>query len=165
MSAGPLPIVLSCPHGGLDIPPEIISLLAVDETAIYNECDLWADQLFDFGHPDLRMLTPAEHEPGVLARVSFPITRALVDVNRPSTDWSDPDGPIKSCTSYGQNTYTKELGLQTKQDLTELYWRPYHARLNTAWHQHAHNMKLFLDCHNMAQHGPSAYAHPGAARR
>ena len=52
----PLPIIQSIPHGGLDIPVELCGRLAVSETTLYNECDLWVDQLFDFTHPDLAAL-------------------------------------------------------------------------------------------------------------
>ena len=48
MISDSMPVILSCPHGGLDIPPEVRNLLAIDDTVIYNECDLWVDQLFDF---------------------------------------------------------------------------------------------------------------------
>ena len=78
-SSRPLPVVLSIPHAGLAVPPELDGLLALDARALYNECDLWADQLFD----------PAS---GVLARVQAEIARAIVDVNRPPDDLDDPDG-------------------------------------------------------------------------
>lgn len=164
MTTNPLPVVLSIPHGGLAAPAEVADLLAINATTIYNECDLWADQLYDFQHPDLAAFTPAGHTAGALASVSLPIARVLIDANRDPTDLSNPDGPVKTMTSYGQAIYQTDIGETLQRQLLDKYWQPYHQRLEDALHLHVEKAKLFLDCHNMAQHGPAAYDFPGAAR-
>ncbi len=164
MHQAPLPVILSCPHGGLEVPPQVADRLAVDMVALYNDCDLWVDQLFDFGHPDLQAQTAAGPGPGVLAQVTMPIARALIDSNRPPDDLDHPDGAVKSMSSYGVPLYHEPLGQDLKRELLEAYWRPYHQALAEALQLHAGQVKLLLDCHNMAQVGPSAYHKAGALR-
>ncbi len=153
ISSSLLPLLLCIPHAGLDVPSEVESRLAINPTTIYNECDLWADQLYDFSEAH-----------AVLARVTMPIARVLVDANRPSNDWDNPDGAVKTQTSYGEQVYRKPLALTERRLLQRRYWQPMHQRLHAAIRQHAAATMLFLDCHNMAQVGPDAYGDPGAQR-
>lgn len=160
----PFPVVQSLPHGGLKTPPEIASRLAIREVTIYNECDLWVDQLFDFDHPDLADVRPHSQEPATLGSVAQPIARCLVDANRAPDSLDNPDGAVKSMTSYGDPIYHDPLSRQEQNELLEKYWRPFHNRLDSLMRQQAANVRLFLDCHNMAQRGPDAYGDPGQAR-
>jgi N-formylglutamate amidohydrolase len=166
MSQAPLPIIQSIPHSGLATPPEVADRLALKPAAIYNECDLWADQLYDFAHADLDAVTPdsATGARGVLDVIITPIARALVDVNRLPDDLDNPDGPIKSQTSYGEQVYISPLSQVEKTTLLDRYWRSYHSRLEESLRRHADDVLLLLDCHNMAQHGPPTYAFAGAPR-
>lgn len=163
-AAKPLPIIQSCPHGGLAVPPEVSGRLALDRTTIYNECDLWVDQLFDFAHADLVQQVPPGTGSGTLAVVSMEVARVLIDANRPPDSLDNPDGAVKSHTSYGQAIYTAPLTRQEQIILLDRYWRPYHDALDRAFVDNAKRTRLFLDCHNMAQEGPAAYADAGAAR-
>lgn len=155
-----LPVILSIPHGGFGVPDELAGRLAVTDTDIYNECDLWIEELFDFSACGPSTGRASE----VLAKVTTPIARALVDVNRPSAELDNPDGPVKSQTSYGRTTCASPLELDVKQQLVQKYWQPYHAALERALAEHGREAKLFLDCHNMAQTGPTTYGDPGAKR-
>ncbi|MEM7128812.1 MAG: N-formylglutamate amidohydrolase [Chloroflexota bacterium] len=160
----PLPIILSRPHGGLSIPVEIQDRLAIDETALYNDCDLWIDKLFDFDNPDLEPYVPKPFTKGVLATVSMPIARALIDANRPLSMLGKPDGPVKTQTSYGEPIYSQPLAEDLQEKLIDGYWKIYHQQLEDALEAHHGNVELVIDCHNMAQHGPSAYKDPGSPR-
>jgi N-formylglutamate deformylase len=159
-----LPLLQSIPHGGLAVPPEVQDRLAIDATTIYNECDLWVNDLFDFSHPELAVVNSPSGAPGTLAAITMPIARVLVDANRPPDNTDDPDGAIKSITSYGKPIYTSPLTLLDRQQLLERYWQPFHTALDAAIKTHARHTLFFLDCHNMAQHGPTAYHDPGAQR-
>lgn len=156
-----LPVIISRPHGGLDVPPEIADNLAIDQIALYNDCDLWLDQLYDFSTE-----TNGEtgETPAPLAAFNMPIARALIDVNRPLEWLGEPDGPVKSRTSYGETIYKEPLSDATTQTLLDKYWWPYHKDMESALHQHAHSIKLLIDCHNMAQYGPTAYRDAGVER-
>jgi formiminoglutamase len=164
MASTPLPVILSLPHGGQAIPPEVDGALAIDATTVYNECDLWVDQLYDFARPELAALTPAGYDPGVLAVVQMPVARVLVDANRDPAALDDPDGPVKTQTSYGEPIYRTPPAGELRRQLLARYWQPYHDELDAAIRRHAGQCKLLLDCHNMAQVGPTAYGDPGAAR-
>lgn len=164
LSVQPLPIVQSCPHSGLGVPAEIKQDLAISEIDLYNDCDLWADLHYDFRHQDLRDLVPKGYAPGTLACITMPIARALIDVNRHPDDLANEDGPVKTRTSYGREVYRDPISYRKQADLLEHYWWSYHLNLRTTLQTYADCTKLFLDCHSMAQRGPSAYAYPGAVR-
>jgi N-formylglutamate amidohydrolase len=159
-----LPIIQSIPHAGLDVPDELRPILNIDDVTIYNECDLWAEQLFDFDHPTLSPAMVTKAEPGTAGKVVMNIARVLIDVNRAPDDLSNPDGPVKTQTSYGDPIYRTPLDLSAKRRLLERYWQPYHDSLDQLLHQKAGRTTLFLDCHNMAQQGPTAYGDPGQPR-
>lgn len=163
MHHNPLPILQSIAHGGLAAPPEVEQRLAISQTDLYNECDLWAEHLYDFSHASLALLGNG-HPRGVLGTVTTPIARALVDVNRRRDDLANPDGPVKSQTSYGVPIYAQPLEDEQKLELRNRYWEPYHARLGALLAAHQGQAVLLLDCHNMAQHGPTTYDFAGAAR-
>ncbi|MCB0071863.1 MAG: N-formylglutamate amidohydrolase [Caldilineaceae bacterium] len=160
----PLPIIQSNPHAGLGVPPEIQEMLQISPRDLYNDADLWADIHFDFSAPGLDPAAPGGNGRGVLANVTMPIARALIDVNRSADDFDNPDGPIKTATSYGRAIYNTPPDLELRATLMTRYYAPFHAGLQRAMDEHGAEMQLFLDCHNMAQHSPSAYAYAGAAR-
>ncbi|HRJ44231.1 MAG: N-formylglutamate amidohydrolase [Caldilineaceae bacterium] len=153
-----LPVVQSLPHPGLAVPALVADRLAIDDVTIYNECDLWNDQIFDFAHPSLAR--PAQ----VLDVATMPIARVLIDANRPPDSLDNPDGAVKSHTSYGDPIYSTPLSPQEQVRLLDEEWGPFHSNLDRALTGHAADVRLFLDCHNMAQHGPSAYGDPGQVR-
>lgn len=160
----PIPVVLSRPHGGLEVPDEIKDNLAIDEISLYNECDLWVDQLFDFEHPGIADLVPHGHNTGTLATISMPIARGLIDVNRPTASLGKPDGPVKTRTSYGEQIYHEPLSDELNQHLLNRYWQQYHDQIHAALMENLGKVKLFIDCHNMAQLGPSKYHDAGKPR-
>lgn len=160
MPTNPLPFVQSIPHAGLDRPPELDGRLLLDDVAVYNECDLWADKLFDFAHPDLE----ADGGRGTLAVVTTGIARAIVDVNREPDDLDNPDGVVKAQTSYGVANYAAPLAALEKQALVERYWSDYHSQLRVALRAHSGAARLLLDCHTMAQIGPNTYQYAGKPR-
>lgn len=151
-SRATLPVLVTMPHGGLSVPPEVADRLTIDATRIYNECDLWVDSLF------------AAVVARSLAGVNMPIARVLVDANRDPTNRQDPDGAIKTTTSYGESIYRTPLTLSEQGHLLAKYYRPFHHALSAAIATHGGQTILLLDCHNMAQHGPTAYGDPGAPR-
>lgn len=161
MTIQPLPVLLSLPHGGLEAPSEVKDNLAITQRDLYNDCDLWVDALYDFSQ--VKPNGQNECAP-ILAATSTPIARALVDVNRPLSAMGHPDGPVKSQTSYGKTIYRSPLSEALQQQLVARYWQSYHDALSQALYEHAGQVKILIDCHNMAQHGPSAYADAGKTR-
>ena len=160
----PLPVVQSIPHGGLSVPDEVAGRLAIHNVTIYNECDLWVDQLFDFDHPDLRALRPSGQTAATLGRVTLPIARVLIDGNRPPDSLDNPDGVVKTQTSYGDPIYRDPIDRAMQIRLRDRYWQPFHDDVDALLRANAGRTLLFLDCHNMAQRGPDAYHDPGKVR-
>ncbi len=146
------------------MPPEVADRLAVDETALFNEADFCIDTLFDFADPSLAPLVPAGHALGTLAQTSTQINRALIDVNRAPEALHSADGPVKTHSSYGARLYREPLPQSLRQRLLEEHWQPYHERMGQLLHEHKGELRLFLDCHNMAQRSPAMYQYPNAAR-
>lgn len=155
MAGQPLPIIQSCPHAGLETPPEVAGRLAVSATDIYNDADLWAGLHYDFSHPDVGGR-------GSLAFVSTPIARIFVDANRSPEELGEWDGPVKEKSSYGRPLYRPALEGGLSQALFDRYWQPYHVALAAACTAHAGEARLLLDCHTMAQCSPDSY--PGAGK-
>ena len=165
-----LPVIISRPHGGLETPAEVQDNLAINQIALYNDCDLWLDELYDFGpKPNSQDSCNAADKNStsprtVLAQFNMPIARALIDVNRPIEWLSKADGPIKSQTSYGEEIYKEPLTDEMIQHLLDKYWLPYHHQMEEAIQEHAQTVRLLVDGHNMAQYGPSAYRDAGVER-
>lgn len=146
-----LPIAVIIPHAGLTIPPEVTGRVALTQAQIFNEADVFAEELYDF-------------RGRVLHWVSFPFARAVVDVNRPD----DPartrpgDGIIKHQTSYGTPTFHTNPDSRLERQLIDTYWKPWHEKL-AAIAQDS-RVKLVLDAHTMAAVGPAKYDDPSALR-
>jgi N-formylglutamate amidohydrolase len=163
-TANPLPVIQFSPHAGLKIPTEVKDMLQIAEADIYNDADLWAELHFDFSNPDLGPLVPEGHTLGTLCTVDMDVARALVDANRLPVLDDNPDGAVKAQTSYGVSLYPEPLERSVRQLLFGRYYLGYHQRVCAALEQHLGEAKLLLDCHNMAQLGPSTYAFAGEPR-
>lgn len=162
--ANPLPVIQFSPHAGVRVPEEVSSKLLIDQCDIYNDADLWADLHFDFSHSDLASQIPEGYGSGTLCTIDMDIARVLIDANRSPVVDDNPDGAVKMETSYGKRIYCESLALAVRQTLFERYYLSYHRRACAALDQHLSEAKLLLDCHNMAQVGPSAYAYAGQPR-
>ncbi|MBX3059346.1 MAG: N-formylglutamate amidohydrolase, partial [Anaerolineae bacterium] len=122
----PLPIALILPHGGLAIPPELHGRVALTPAQIFNEADVYVDDIFDFRER-------------VLAYETFGYGRALLDMNRPADSQlhhRNGDGVVKRMTSYGTAVYHPRLqpDAELEQYLIHRYWQPWHDRLTAIEH-------------------------------
>lgn len=147
------PLAIVNPHSGLAVPPELEGRLALTETQLFNEADIYAERIYDYADDVLYSLT-------------FPIARAIIDVNRPD----DPertrpgDGIVKRQTSYGAPVFL--AGAEPDEALERLlidkYWRTWHEQLAAIAADPA--VKLVIDAHTMAAAGPTTYGDPGERR-
>ncbi len=150
----PLPIAVISPHGGLQVPPELVGRVQLTREQIFNEADAYANDLYDFG--------------GRVAQFEvFPYARTILDMNRPATGdvpGRTGDGAVKLQTSYGVPVYAPgdEPGADLQRALIDRYWRPWQAKLEAI----ANNpeIKLVIDAHTMAAVGPSAFNDPDHLR-
>lgn len=149
-----LPIAIVIPHAGLAVPSEIENRIALTETQIFNEADVYANLIYDF----------REH---VLHWISFPYARALIDVNRPANATFHHrvgDGVVKRQSSYGDTVFLpeQEPSAILEQQLIAKYWQTWHNQLAAIAADE--QVKLVLDCHSMAALGPSTYDDPAQIR-
>ncbi len=146
-----LPFLLSIPHGGVTIPEEVETRLAVGFEEVAEDVDHFTREIFAL--PDAALTLEAE------------VSRSIVDLNRDPCRYPphDPDGAVKSMTHTGHRLYGDwEIDPATIERLMERYWKPYHQRLVKAMSRPG--LKLALDCHSMAAVGPPVSPDPGATR-
>ncbi len=148
-----LPVLLSIPHGGMDVPAEVKDRVGISTLDIHDDIDPFVREIYDLGRK-------------VATVVATPIPRTFVDLNRARDDRppQNPDGVVKTLTCVGQEIYAqgKELESAVIDTLLERYYEPYHQRLRAAVHNPA--IKLALDCHSMQAVGPQISPDVGQPR-
>jgi len=142
-----LPLLISVPHAGTRIPPEVEDLCILDEEEIIRDGDEGAGPIY-------RPLKEI-----VSAFVTTDIARAIVDMNRAEGD-RRKDGVVKTHTCWDVPVYDSKLEEGIARILIEKYHRPYHKTLT----RFAEGMILGVDCHTMAAEGPPVGPDPGVAR-
>lgn len=139
----PLPVLLSIPHGGRRVPPELEGRTCLEPADILEDIDAFTEEIYDLG-------------PAVAEVVSTETARPFVDVNRSPADTPDinPDGVVKSVTCKGRPIYHRgsEPDPQLIGELLPLYYEPYHQRILRALERR--DIFLALDCHSMEAVGP-----------
>ncbi len=150
---GRLPLLLSVPHGGLEIPPEVRSGCRLGLPALLRDGDTWSGHLYSL-------------EERVSAFFRFPVARAVLDLNRAAEDRppENPDGVVKTVTVCNEQVWENPEGLSDDQItlLLDRYYHPYHRGLLAA--SKNGNIKLGLDCHTMLARAPQSSDHPGETR-
>jgi len=153
MKGKKLPVAVVVSHSGLAVPPEVESRLALSERHIFNEADLFTEEIYAFREK-------------VLHWHSFPIARAIIDFNRPAdkSRVRPGDGIVKQQTSYGTAVYKQgqapDAALEAQ--LIQQYWQPWHDKMAAIAADP--DVKLVIDAHSMAAVGPSAYGDPAKLR-
>lgn len=141
-----LPLVVSVPHGGLEIPPEVRDLCLLTPDQVRRDGDEGAAEIY-------RLQDMVEHH------VAAAVARAVVDVNRAPDDRRD-DGVVKSVTIFGERVHRRPLPETVIRRLLARYHAPYHAALSAAPAQ----ASLGVDGHTMLAAGPPVGPDPGRAR-
>jgi formiminoglutamase len=142
-----LPLLISVPHAGRWIPPEVESLVVLAEQDVIDDADAGAEEIY----------WPLEKR--VQAFVTTKVARAVVDMNR-SEENRTKDGVVKTHTSYDVPVYREPPTEAAVLRLLENYYRPYHDQLTRM----ADGVRLGLDCHTMAAVGPPVAPDPGVER-
>jgi formiminoglutamase len=142
-----LPVLLSVPHAGLDVPAEAEPFCVLTPRQIAEDGDEGAREIYDL-------------EDEVQAFVTTEVARAIVDLNRAEDD-RRPDGVVKTHTCFNVPVYDPFPPETVVEELLERYYRPYHARLREIA---AGNVRLGIDCHTMLAVGPPIGPGAGEAR-
>jgi len=147
------PLLISIPHGGDTIPPEVEEMVSITERDIFYDGDALTREIYGFGKR-------------VDAVIETPIARAIVDVNRASDDRApaNPDGVVKTVTTDGRPVYREGMFPDDAliDELLQRYYFPYHERLGNLLSNR--NIRLALDCHSMLKRSPAASDKPDLPR-
>lgn len=127
-----LPVVVSVPHAGRDVPEYLVDRIRLSSSELEAEGDSSAGTIF------------AGLEPLVEGYRAIEIARAVVDVDRSEEDRSK-DGVIKTHSSLEKLIWDGALDDETVQRLLEAYYRPYHEDLSNFARKR--NVILGIDCH------------------
>lgn len=141
-----LPILLSVPHAGLEVPPEVAA-----------DCRLSADEIAADGDGGAAEIYALADE--VRRFVTSPVARAIVDLNRAPDDFGK-DGVVKTHTCWDVPVWRRPPGPATVSALLERHHAPYHARLA----ERDEGVLLGVDGHTMAAVGPPVAPDPGVER-
>lgn len=150
---GTLPLLISIPHLGTDIPDELQEGMA-DIAAIKQDTDWHLDQLYGFAH--------AMGASVIQAKVS----RYVIDLNRPPTGESlypgqTTTGLCPTDTFRGEPLYrTGHAPDDTEQARRlALYWQPYHQQLRDelARAKAQHGAVMLWDAHSIASELPRLF--------
>ncbi|MCY4663145.1 MAG: N-formylglutamate amidohydrolase [Acidimicrobiaceae bacterium] len=143
-----LPLLVSVPHAGLWIPPEVEPICALTPEEVATDGDGGAAEIYAF-------------EAEVGAFVTTGVARAIVDMNR-SRGNRKADGVVKTHTSYNVEVWKRPLSGAEIEGLLDAYHAPYHQRLTELGR--SGEWALGVDCHTMAAVGPPLGPDPGTDR-
>ncbi|WP_096896008.1 N-formylglutamate amidohydrolase [Candidatus Scalindua japonica] len=142
-----LPLLISVPHAGLAIPPEVEPFNLLTSDQIIADGDEGAREIYAI-------------EELVNKFITTDIARAFVDMNRKENDFSR-DGVVKTHTCWSEPVYKSPLSSEIIKLLLERYYFPYHRQLIDAADK---DIILAIDCHTMASAGPPVGPDHGSVR-
>ncbi|MGF1466711.1 MAG: N-formylglutamate amidohydrolase [Sandaracinaceae bacterium] len=144
-----LPLLLSVPHGGLEVPDLVADQSLLDLDAIVADGDEGAIETY----------APLAKRVRGFARAD--VARAFVDMNRAEDDLRK-DGVVKTHTCWDVPIYRTPLTRPVTDELIARYHRPYHETLGRL--ARTEDVILGVDCHTMAAFGPPVGPDPGRPR-
>ena len=142
-----LPILLSVPHAGLRIPPEVEDICILSRKDVLDDGDVGAADIY----------YPLKNE--VEAFVTTDIGRAIVDLNRAEDDFRK-DGVIKTHTCWDIPVYKTAPGKLLVKELLNKYYHPYHNQVTRL----IRDVRVGIDAHTMAAFGPPVGPDSGKER-
>jgi len=142
-----LPLLVSVPHAGLVVPPEVKDLCVLGQGDIVADGDEGSREIYDIQNH-------------VAALVTTEVPRAIVDVNRSAADRRD-DGVVKTVTIWNKPVYSAPLHEKSIQGLITKYYEPYHKKLTQLSKS---KVILGIDCHTMVAEAPPIGPDPGSKR-
>ncbi len=142
-----LPLLISVPHAGIEVPPEVKDICILKKEDIIADGDEGAGEIYSL-------------QEYVTAFVTTDVPRAIVDVNR-SEDDRRADGVVKTHTIWNVPVYKRPLKEKIIREMIQKYYRPYHERLTAL---SKNDVMLGIDCHTMAAEAPPIDPRPGTRR-
>ena len=139
----PLPILITVPHGGQQVPRCVADRLALSESDLEFFSDPAACDLYDY-------------RDRVAAWLGFRVSRMVVDVNRSPFDLPPrrADGVVKSRAIDGQHVYRtgQTPSIAEIHRLMMRYYFPFHEEVDRLLDERG--VRMAFDCHTMLDRGP-----------
>ena len=142
-----MPLLISVPHAGLEIPEEVKEICMLTEKEIKEDGDEEADEIY---------FLLKNHATGF---VTTSIARAIIDMNRDIKDRSK-DGIIKTHTCWNEKIYSDFPSEKLISSLIKKYYKHYHTKLTEL----AREAAFGIDCHTMSPIGPPVGPDPWMKR-
>ncbi|MEL7499428.1 MAG: N-formylglutamate deformylase [Planctomycetota bacterium] len=150
---GKLPILVSFPHNGSEIPDEIAEMMTPAGTTS-RDTDWFLDRLYDV--PELANA----HQ--IVAKLS----RYVIDLNRPSDNrvlypGQTSTGLVPEFRFDGQSIYQDSLPDEIEiQRRVELYWKPYHDELHRRLTElrKQHGFAVLIEAHSIPSQVPQLFS-------
>lgn len=146
-----LPLLISIPHGGIEIPEEVRGLTSIGTEAIMEDVDVFTQDIYCVEDVQAVLMTS--------------IARTFVDLNRAPSDLPprSQDGAVKTRTARLEPIYRDDnLPDELIALLIRRYHEPYHRRIEETLKND--RIKLALDCHSMSTIAPPISRYHGRAR-
>jgi len=148
-----LPLLITVPHGGHEIPPEIRDIINIGHEEIFFDGDPYTREIYGLKHR-------------VESFIESKTARAAVDMNRMPCRLppDDLDGVIKQITIWEKEIYKKGMfpGKELIKELKQKYYFPFYEKISRALK--GGRVKCGLDCHSMAASAPPVSDKPGEPR-
>jgi N-formylglutamate deformylase len=132
------PFIISVPHGGQVIPGEVSDRIALSPAEVLFYSDPGTQEIYNF-------------RKGVAAYIDTPVSRVIVDLNRPPYHLAPkyPDGAIKSRTGFGTPVYwdNRFPDINLIHQLMVKYFFPYHEKIDRLTDEY--QVRIAFDCHSM----------------
>jgi N-formylglutamate amidohydrolase len=143
-----LPLLLSVPHAGLEVPGWLRENCRLTTAEIVADGDEGAAEVYALGEHVVRFVTTR-------------VARAVLDMNRAEDD-RRTDGVVKTHTCWNVPIWREALDEMSVERLLAEHHRPYHAALARGAAEAG--VHLGVDAHTMAALGPPVGPDPGAER-
>ena len=152
-----IPMVLSVPHCGIAIPPDLKSSYVAEKIDFIDDTDWYVDRLYDFAT-----------EMGVtMIRAKY--SRWVIDLNRNAKDQPlYDDGRVITALTPVSDFNGEPIYETNQPDTAEIqrrvatYYQPYYDKINELLEERRakHDHVLFFDAHSIRQYVPGIRSQP-----
>jgi N-formylglutamate deformylase len=150
---GPLPLLVSIPHAGVDVPPSIRERFTAAGRDL-PDTDWYVDQLYDFARELGASIIKANYSRYVVDLNRSPDSSALYAAN--ATSPVCPTMTFSGAAIYSSAAAFSDAEIQPR--IAE-YWQPYHRRIaaELARIKAEHGRALLWDAHSIASEVPALF--------
>ena len=148
--AGDTPLLVSVPHDGWQIPPDIVEAMSENGRGI-PDTDWHVAQLYEFVRDRGASMIVANY------------SRYVVDLNRPADDAAMYEGQLATglcpTTTFAGDAIYRDQPRIDNEARVATYWRPYHDRLAEvlAELRQRHGYALLWDAHSIPSRVPRLF--------